>query len=134
VLGEALERGLVVVAAGAGLPLFARSRQLLAEKAYTVHLSAEAATIVQRLRSEQGSHRNPVAGLLLSVQDPYAHVTRLLAFRLPYYACADVVVPTDHRPPDRVADEVLAAWRAGVRARGIAPAGDAWESQCPYVP
>lgn len=93
----------VVIATGGGVILREQNRQRLKKSGLCVWLTADAATIWERLQADAATaERRPnltVGGL--------AEVEQLLRVREPLYrACADFTVDTVGRSPAAVADEV----------------------------
>ena len=94
-----------VVATGGGIILRERNRQLLTEAGYVVWLTADAATLWQRIGADASTKdKRPnltVGGL--------AEVGQLLREREPHYrTCANLVVDTTGRKPEAIADLILA--------------------------
>ena len=89
------------------------NRERLGGSGRVVWLTAAAATLAERLRQDAATAgRRPA--LTRHRRALWRRLPRLLAIREPWYrACADLVVTTDGRMPDAVADEVLAWWNGG---------------------
>lgn len=89
---EALKRALnmenIVLSTGGGIILFKRNRQLLAEKAFVVSLSAQPETIFGRVKDDQ---TRP----LLRVEDPLLRIRQMLAERQKYYDVCDFKISTE---------------------------------------
>lgn len=91
----------VVLATGGGAVLDPASRQLLADDATVVWLSAPATVLVARIGDVAGRP-------LLADTDPVAALDRLLVERSPLYAeVADLEVDVTARTPDEVVDLIL---------------------------
>lgn len=102
-LREVLDRPPAVVATGGGVVLAEVNRTLLAERATTVWLRAEASVLVERLR------RSPVRRPLLT-GDVAEDVARLVADReMLYERCADHVVDVSTSSIDEVVNRVVEA-------------------------
>jgi shikimate kinase len=109
VIAQLVQRDGIVLATGGGAVLDAGTRQLLRERGWVVYL--ETSTSHQANRSARTRHRP-----LLFGHDPEQRLAALYKVREPLYReTADFVTSTDHRKVSRVAEVVLAAFRA---ARG----------------
>lgn len=100
-----------VIACGGGAVLDPRNRQRLADAGFVVWLTAPPAVLADRVAGDD-------ARPLLAGGDPAAELTRLADLREPVYRLvADVVIETDGRSPDEVAETVVEAFeRSGARA------------------
>lgn len=89
---EALKKALnmenIVLSTGGGIILFKRNRQLLAEKAFVVSLSAQPETIFGRVKDD---HTRP----LLRCEDPLLRIRQMLAERQAYYDICDFKISTE---------------------------------------
>jgi shikimate kinase len=95
-----------VVATGGGAVLLEQNRRQLAERGVVVYLQASVDQQAERTR--HGRHRP----LLNEVEDPRGRLAELMAFREPLYrGVARLVVPTDGRRVQAVADDILAGLR-----------------------
>ncbi len=73
---------------------------LMQKNGVVVLLTAQPETILERVKNDQG---RPVLNGNMNVK----YIQRLLAQRSPFYqAAGEVVVPTDHRAPDDIAQEI----------------------------
>jgi shikimate kinase len=98
-----------VIATGGGVVLSPFNRERLQARGWVVWLTADARTIHERLQADQASaERRPpltVGGL--------AEIEQLLQAREALYQeCADLIVATDGRSPEVIAQEILSAWLA----------------------
>lgn len=91
-----------VIATGGGAMLDPRTRALLKERAWTIWLKADPATLAARLT---GSVDRP----LLAGRDVGAALNRLAAERGPLYAQADLHIDVDGMSPEQVADAIVTA-------------------------
>jgi shikimate kinase len=109
VVAELAARARLVLAVGGGAVLRPENREVLKRSGRVVWLAASPETILARLAGDTTTiHRRPN----LTTAGGKAEVYELLAERTPIYrALADSTVDTDGKDPERVADEVLAAWR-----------------------
>jgi shikimate kinase len=113
VLAKLLSENDLVIAAGGGAVLDARTRDAMRRAGPVVWLKASLETILQRLAKDDSTRerRPSLTGL-----DPREEVERLLAVREPLFAeVSSVQVITDDRTPDEIADEIVARLQ-GVRA------------------
>jgi shikimate kinase len=100
----------IVLATGGGAVLLAENRRLLSERGCVVYLQTSVAQQAERVR--HGRNRP-----LLAEGDPATRLGQLMDIRAPLYTeVADIVVSTDGRRVNSVADQVLrelTAARAG---------------------
>lgn len=106
----------MVVATGGGAILLPENRAHLAGRGLVVYLLASIDQQVERTR--HGRHRP----LLANAEDPRRRLAELMEFREPLYReIAKVVVPTDGRRVQSVADEIV----RGLRRLGLPGPDDA---------
>jgi shikimate kinase len=99
-----------VVATGGGAVILEANRRYLAERGVVVYLQASIDQQVERTR--HGRHRP----LLTQAEDPRARLLQLMQQREPLYTeIASVVVPTDGRRVQAVAEDIV----AGLRRLGL---------------
>jgi shikimate kinase len=99
-----------VVATGGGAVILEANRRCLAERGVVVYLQASIDQQVERTR--HGRHRP----LLTQAEDPRARLMHLMQQREPLYReIASVVVPTDGRRVQAVAEDIV----AGLRRLGL---------------
>lgn len=93
-----------VLAMGGGVVLRDENRQCLAERCYTVWLTASPEQIAQRLMGDVSTTaRRPS----LTGKSTIDEIAEVLAHRLPLYqACADLTVSTDDLTAEEVAESV----------------------------
>ena len=103
VLAAVLAGGRTVIATGGGVVTIPDNFDRLRHRAWTVCLTARAATILSRLRVAAPSEPRP----LLDGPDPLARIEALLAQRHAAYSQADFMVETDRRTPEQVAGVIL---------------------------
>jgi shikimate kinase len=102
----------IVLATGGGAVLLAENRRLLAERGRVVYLKTSVAQQADRVR--HGRHRP-----LLATGDASARLGQLMDARAPLYdEIADVVVSTDGRRVNSVAEQVLRELAAARPAGG----------------
>ena len=105
----------IVLATGGGAILLPENREHLANRGVVVYLEASIAQQVER--TQHGRHRP----LLLNT-DPATRLAELMAIREPLYrAIAHVVVQTDRRKVQSVAEHILEALGASPPAAGDGP-------------
>jgi shikimate kinase len=99
-----------VVATGGGAVILEENRRHLAERGLVVYLQASIDQQVERTR--HGRHRP----LLTQTEDPRARLVQLMQHREPLYrGIASLVVPTDGRRVQTVAEDIV----AGLRRLGL---------------
>lgn len=106
----------MVVATGGGAILLPENRACLAERGLVVYLLASIDQQAERTR--HGRHRP----LLTNAENPRQRLAELMEIREPLYrGIANVVVPTDGRRVQSVADEIV----RGLQQLGLPGPGDA---------
>lgn len=96
----------LVVATGGGIVLEAHNRKTLRKDFFTVWLKATHQTICARLNADPES---PLTRPALSCLPPDEEIAKILSERDPLYSeVADVVIDTDAKPPEAVAEEIAA--------------------------
>ncbi|MEX2159204.1 MAG: 3-dehydroquinate synthase [Dehalococcoidia bacterium] len=96
-----------VIATGGGAIVAIENRRAMAKDALVVALDARPQTIVDRLRSNEGTSERP----LLQGPDPLARIIELKAAREHVYALADTIVETEGKTAREVAQAVVEAVR-----------------------
>lgn len=105
VLAELCEHEREVVATGGGVILRAENRARLRDAGKVVWLTADAATIWQRLQNDATTEERRPA---LTHEGGLTEIEKLLAKREPLYRrCADLSVSSVDRSPQQVAEEIL---------------------------
>ncbi len=107
-LHDAAAQERAVVATGGGAVIAEENRRAMAEAGLVVCLDAHPEMIVERLRTDG----TPVSERpLLAGADPLARVTELKARRQKFYALADMMIDTDGKTAQQVADAIAEAVR-----------------------
>ena len=102
VIEDLTQRPGIVLATGGGAVMLAENRAALAARGVTVYLEASVQQQVERTR--RGRHRP-----LLLAADPAARLAELMQVREPLYReTAQIVIPTDRRKVQVVAEEIAA--------------------------
>lgn len=115
VILDLTQRPRCLLSTGGGAILLPENRAALRERGFVVYLSTSVDE--QYDRTAHGQHRP----LLQGAADPRARLAELMAFREPLYqAVAHVVVPTDRRKVQSVAEDVVEAYRAAHPGAGPA--------------
>ncbi len=92
-----------VISLGGGLPVREKNRELLKRAGKVVYLRTSPETVYDRLK---GDETRP----LLKSEDPLARIKELQDKRGQIYEdAADIIVDTDGKSPEEVADEIIAA-------------------------
>ena len=90
-----------VLAVGGGLPVREENRRYLRRFGEVVYLRATPETIYERVKED-------TTRPLLKGDDMLGKITGMQAERDKYYSlAADIVVDTDGKTPDRIADEII---------------------------
>ena len=114
-IAELSAREGIVLATGGGAILLPENREHLASRGVVVYLEASIAQQVER--TQHGRHRP----LLLNT-DPATRLAELMAIREPLYrAIAHVVIQTDRRKVQSVAEHILEALDGAQSAAGDGP-------------
>lgn len=90
----------VVIATGGGAVLRKSNIDKLRKNGVIVCLTAKAETILERVKN---NNERP----LLQVENPLEKVMELLTIREPYYKNADILVDTEGKSPEEIAEEIL---------------------------
>ena len=91
----------MVISLGGGLPLREENRKLLLKAGKVVYLKASPETVFNRVKDDDSRP-------LLKCEDPLGRIKELLEERGELYdAAADLVVETDGKTPDEIAQEIL---------------------------
>ncbi|MEZ6101917.1 MAG: shikimate kinase [Pirellulaceae bacterium] len=107
ILEEVVQGDHRIVALGGGAVVRETNRQMLQDRGPVVWLTASVDAIVDRVRADAMSNSRRPA--LTSLGDR-EEVSRVLQQRLPIYQqCATLVVDTEGKSPDMIAEEILAA-------------------------
>ncbi len=89
-----------IISCGGGMALKQENVALMQENGVVVLLTAEPETILARVRGDDG---RPILNGNMNV----SYIQELLAKRLPYYeAAGEVVIATDLRSPQEIAEEI----------------------------
>ena len=97
-----------VVSTGGGVPTIARNQELMASSGVIILLTADIATIRQRLTSSgnRGRHLRPLIGAEVDAD----RIEAMMTERQAAYSCAHATVATDGLTHDQVGDEVARLW------------------------
>lgn len=101
VLEELLRKKNQVIATGGGIVLQKENRCLLREKAFTVHLTADAETIFHRV---SGNKKRP---LLNNQSDLLAHIQNMMDERASYYAIGHITLDTGTQSADEIVQRIV---------------------------
>ncbi len=109
VIADLCRRERLVLAAGGGAPLRPESRQRMRASGKVVWLTARPETILARMSADATTAaRRPN----LTEKDPLAEIVEVLARREPVYRqSADLILDTEGRPPDALAEAILAHFK-----------------------
>lgn len=89
-----------VISTGGGAVLRQENMDNLRKKGIIICLMASPETIFERTK-------NDTSRPLLQVENPLQRIKELLDFRRPYYEKADIIISTDGKSPEEVAQEIL---------------------------
>ncbi len=106
VIAELCGRPSLVVAAGGGAPLREESRRAMRDSGHVVWLTARPETILARMSGDATTaQRRPS----LTNRPPLEEIVQLLSRREPIYReTAHLIVDTEAKSPEQLADEILA--------------------------
>jgi shikimate kinase len=104
ILKTLIGRGPAVIATGGGVVLRPDNRKRMAESGKVVWLTADAATLWQRLRADQATlqQRPDLSGGGISEIEDMLRSRETL-----YRACAHVVISTQHRSPEQIVADIV---------------------------
>ncbi len=89
-----------IISCGGGMAMRTDNVALMQKNGAVVLLTAKPETILERVKKDQG---RPVLNGNMNIE----YIQRLLAQRAPFYqAAGEVVVSTDHRTPEEIAQEI----------------------------
>ena len=104
-----------VISVGGGAPVDPTSRERIRDGNLVVQLVATPETILSRLRSSSNAEERP----MLQGDDPLGRIRGLLAARHETYGIANLVVDTEDRSIEAVADDIARRVRQEQRWQGI---------------
>ena len=102
VISALLDGGAQVLATGGGAVLREDTRTRIHDKAVSIWLKADGATVLRRVKRRSDRP-------LLQTEDPAATIERLIAAREPFYSLADISIVSRDVPHDRIVDECIEA-------------------------
>ena len=97
-------QGNLIISTGGGAVLREENMEALRENGMIFCLTARPETI---LRRTSGNNDRP----LLKVEDPMARIRELLAYRMPFYEKAGMMIDTEDKTPLQVAEEIAEMFR-----------------------
>ncbi len=107
-LHRAAKESNVIIAVGGGAVRSPENRRTMSEAGLVVCLEATPQTILERLRAgDTPVEERP----LLASADPLDRIIELKAHRQKYYSLADIVIDTEGKTPDAVAETLVEAVR-----------------------
>ncbi len=110
ILEEVAERGGRIVSTGGGVPVKERNRATMKSSGLVVRLSASPEVLHQRLVSS-ANQRGRTLRPLLGDRAPIEKLRKMLLEREDAYAIANVIVDTETKSHDEVAEAIAEAWR-----------------------
>jgi len=102
VLAALLDDGAQVLATGGGAVLREDTRTRIRDKAVSIWLRADGATVLRRVKRRADRP-------LLQTEDPAATIERLITAREPFYSLADISIVSRDVPHDKIVDECVDA-------------------------
>ena len=91
----------MVISLGGGLPLREENRELLKKAGRVIYLRTAPETVYERIKDD---NTRP----LLNCEDPLSKIKELIQSRKEKYeAAADIIIDTDGKNPDQIADEII---------------------------
>lgn len=90
----------VIISTGGGVVLREENMNNLRKKGIIICLMASPETIYERTKDDTSRP-------LLQVKDPLQRIRELLNFRRPYYEKADIMIDTDGKTPEEVAEDII---------------------------
>lgn len=110
ILKEVAERGGRIVSTGGGVPVREANRETMKSSGLVVRLSASPEVIHQRLVSS-ANQRGRTLRPLLGDDAPIEQLRKMLIDREDAYSTANVIVDTEAKSHDEVAEAIAEAWR-----------------------
>ncbi len=108
-LRSVLEQSFPIIACGGGIVLREENRQLLQSAGTTILLEASPKTLATRLDRD---HQTAVQRPALTNLSPQEEIITILADRMPLYRqCANIIVDTETKTAEQVAEEIIAHWQ-----------------------
>ena len=89
-----------IVATGGGIVLRQSNWKVMKEGGVTVYLKASPDVLWSRIK-------NDTSRPLLQVEKPSEKVRELLSFRMPLYEKADMIIETENKSPQNIADDII---------------------------
>jgi shikimate kinase len=94
------QNGGQIVATGGGVVLRQSNWKIMKEEGITIYLKASPDVLWSRIK-------NDTSRPLLQVEKPFEKVRELLSFRMPLYEKADIVIETENKSPENIADNII---------------------------
>lgn len=89
-----------IVSTGGGIVLREANWKVMKEWGVTVYLKASTDVLWSRIK-------NDTSRPLLRVENPYEKVNELISIRIPLYERADIIVQSEDKSPENVADDII---------------------------
>ncbi len=89
-----------IVATGGGIVLRQSNWKIMEEGGLTVYLKASTDVLWNRIK-------NDTSRPLLQVEKPFEKARELLSMRIPFYEKADIIIDTENKSPENVADYII---------------------------
>ena len=106
-LGVVASENNQVVSTGGGLPVRLENREVMFATGTVVCLQADPAVILDRLVSQERSEGEKAYRPMLDSPQPLIKIKELLKLRAQIYAACQIVIATDNKSPQMVADEII---------------------------
>jgi shikimate kinase len=94
------QNGGQIVATGGGVVLRQSNWKIMKEEGITIYLKASPDVLWNRIK-------NDTSRPLLQVEKPFEKVRELLSLRMPLYEKADIVIETENKSPENIADNII---------------------------
>ena len=89
-----------IVATGGGIVLRESNWKIMKEGGITIYLKASADVLWNRIKDDTSRP-------LLQVEKPFEKARELLSMRIPLYEKADIIVDSEDKSPENVADDII---------------------------
>jgi shikimate kinase len=89
-----------IISTGGGVVLRQANWEVMEKGGITVYLKASPDVLWSRIRNDSSRP-------LLQVEKPFERVNDLLSMRIPFYEKADIIIETENKSPENIADDII---------------------------
>ena len=106
-LSEVSSKNNQIVSTGGGLPVRIENRKIMVSTGMVVCLEADADTILERMVSQEKTEGDKAQRPMLASEFPLLKIKELLELRSNVYAESEIMINTENKSPQVVADEIV---------------------------